>query len=116
MKQELFNMTKKHGPKAVVFLLLTVALALTFLLAVHCYAASSDGQAIQAATVYNAYDAGAEGTSGVPDTGILGDVDNLPQTGGISLSTLIGLLGLAMIAAGGTVFTILRKKSHGKNS
>jgi LPXTG-motif cell wall-anchored protein len=67
-------------------------------------------------TFNNVYDAGVEGTFDVPDTGVLGDEDKLPQTGGISPSTLIGLLGLAFIAAGGTIFTIFKKKNPGKNS
>lgn len=43
------------------------------------------------------------------------DSDVLPQTGGISPATMIGLLGLALIASGGTILTILKKKGHGKN-
>jgi LPXTG-motif cell wall-anchored protein len=115
MKQKLFDITKKHGPKAAVILLLAV-LVLTFLPVDPGYAAANDGQAIEIVKVNNGFDAAVKGTSDFSDTGILGDADKLPQAGSISPSTLIGLLGLAMIAAGGTVFTILRKKNHGKNS
>lgn len=34
----------------------------------------------------------------------------LPQTGGLSESALLGILGLALIAVGGTLFVILRKR------
>lgn len=51
-----------------------------------------------------------------PETGVAGDSDKLPQTDGISPSTFIGLLGLALMAAGGTIFTILRNKRHQRNS
>ncbi len=47
--------------------------------------------------------------------GVAGETDKLPQTGGISPSTLLGILGLALVASGGTAFTILKKKSHGKD-
>jgi LPXTG-motif cell wall-anchored protein len=46
---------------------------------------------------------------------VAGDVDVLPQTGGISPATLLGIFGLILIAIGGTVFTILRKKENGKS-
>lgn len=50
------------------------------------------------------------------DTAVAGEIEKLPQTGGISTSTLLALLGLTLIAAGGSAFIIIRKKNHGKNS
>jgi LPXTG-motif cell wall-anchored protein len=49
------------------------------------------------------------------DTSVAGDTEKLPQTGGISSSTLIGLFGLALIISGGTAVTILKKRGTGKS-
>lgn len=63
--------------------------------------------------------AGVLGTSDVespspsPSSGVAGDADVLPQTDGITTSTLLGIFGLAIIAIGGTAFTIVRKKYQG---
>jgi LPXTG-motif cell wall-anchored protein len=76
------------------------------------------------AVVANVNDAQVQGTADVEEdqgtdeeTGqqVAGDVEILPQTGGIASSTLLGIFGLALIAVGGTAFTILRKKSDGKS-
>lgn len=48
--------------------------------------------------------------AGEVDKGVAGDSDVLPQTDGISNSTLLGVFGLALIAIGGTTFVIYRKK------
>lgn len=45
-----------------------------------------------------------------PEATVAGDVDVLPQTGGISTATLIGIFGLALIAVGATGFVVYRKK------
>lgn len=51
-------------------------------------------------------------TSPSPSSGVLAENDKevLPQTDGISISTIIGVFGLAIIAVGGTAFVIFRKK------
>lgn len=63
--------------------------------------------------------AGVQGTFDVspspspsPSSAVLAekDTDLLPTTGGISYSTLLGIFGFAIIAIGGTAFTIFRKK------
>lgn len=57
--------------------------------------------------------AGVQGTSDVsPSSEVKGEKDTavLPTTGGISASTLLGIIGLAIIIVGGTAFTIFRKK------
>lgn len=50
--------------------------------------------------------------SGDDGTGVAGDSDVLPQTGGISPSTLLGIFGLALISIGSTALTILKKKAN----
>lgn len=45
-----------------------------------------------------------------PEATAAGDSDVLPQTGGISTSTLVGIAGLALVAVGATGFVIFRKK------
>jgi LPXTG-motif cell wall-anchored protein len=57
--------------------------------------------------------AGVQGTSDIspePSAEVKGESDILPQTGGISSSTLLGIFGLALISIGGTAFVIFRKK------
>ncbi len=68
------------------------------------------------ATVMNVFTQPGEvaGASDKPDVGVAGDSDSLPQTGGISFATLLGFLGLALIAAGGTTILIFRKRNDGK--
>jgi LPXTG-motif cell wall-anchored protein len=88
-------------------------------------ATGSIGATGAAATIDNVYTvqevAGASdepsdaGTASDNGGAVAGDVDVLPQTGGISSSTLLGIFGLALIAIGGTAFTILRKKADGKS-
>lgn len=104
MKQVFTCSIRKRGTKTVVFLLAAV-LTITFLLP----AASP-----LAMTVNRLYEDGTEGLAGAEEAGILGDTDQLPRTDGISVSTLLGLVGLAFITTGGTVFTILKKKSNDK--
>lgn len=81
------------------------------------------------ATIDNVYTAPEQGVAGdvtkepPSDDGsasedgqqVAGDVDTLPQTGGISPSTLLGIFGLALITIGGAAFTILRRKNDGKS-
>jgi LPXTG-motif cell wall-anchored protein len=85
-------------------------------------ASGSIGANGAAATIDNIFTlqevAGASDDGSANDAGqqVAGDVDTaLPQTGGISSSTLLGILGLALLAIGGTAFTIIRKKNDGKN-
>ena len=118
MAQNLRNTLKKRRLKTVVFLL--ALLVLTFLPAEQIGYAAFDGSTLSTrthitGTVNNVNEAGVESMVEVLDTGIAGDSEKLPQTGGISPSTLIGLLGLAFITTGGKVITILKKKNHGKN-
>lgn len=47
------------------------------------------------------------------DGDVLAENEKLPQTGGISASTLIGLMGLALIALGGTTIVIFKKRNDG---
>jgi LPXTG-motif cell wall-anchored protein len=68
-----------------------------------------------AATITNTI-GGVAGTSDEPEKGVAGDSDILPQTGGIAASTLLGIFGLALIAIGGTAFTIFKKKNTGRNN
>ncbi|NLL38340.1 MAG: VWA domain-containing protein [Clostridiales bacterium] len=62
-----------------------------------------------------------------PETGILGDVDKpddetgvageyekLPQTGGISVSTILGLIGIALMAVGAVFYSFRKRHSTGK--
>lgn len=72
------------------------------------------------AAVANVFTAtGVEGTksednSNDSGTGVMGDVTKetvLPKTGGISSSMLLGIFGLALIAIGGTTFTIFKKRN-----
>lgn len=102
MKQKFTCSVRKRGFKAFVFLLAAV-LTIAFLLP----AASP-----MATAANGVYEDGAEGFPGAPEAGILGDKDQLPQANGISVSTLLGLVGLAFITTGGTVFTILKKKQR----
>lgn len=69
------------------------------------------------ATLNNVLTSGVAGETddGSDEQGVLGDSDVLPQTGGISSATLLGIFGLVLIAAGGTAFTVLRKKSDSKS-
>lgn len=48
-----------------------------------------------------------------PEASVAGDVEKLPQTGGASTSTILGLAGLALIAIGGTVFVVTRRRNNG---
>ncbi len=54
--------------------------------------------------------------SGTPeeDAGVAGDSDKLPQTGGISAATLMGLFGVMMTGGGGTAYIKLKRKSLAK--
>ena len=47
------------------------------------------------------------------DKGVAGEAEKLPQTGGISTSTTIGFIGLALLATGGAIFIVFGKnKKH----
>jgi uncharacterized repeat protein (TIGR01451 family)/LPXTG-motif cell wall-anchored protein len=45
------------------------------------------------------------------DAAVAGDSDKLPQTGGVSASTILGLLGLVLAATGVVTLTFRRKRS-----
>ncbi len=60
-------------------------------------------------------DGSDEGSASNNGQQVAGDVSVLPQTGGISPSTLLGIFGLALIVIGSTVCMFLRKKrNHGE--
>lgn len=52
------------------------------------------------------------GVAGDSDGEVAGDTDTLPQTGGISFSTLLGIMGLTLAASGGIVVFIFRKHRY----
>lgn len=47
-----------------------------------------------------------------PSPAVAGETEKLPQTGGISASTMIGIIGLALVAAGGVVFVIANRSKR----
>ncbi len=66
-------------------------------------------------SVVNAYN--GTGVAGDNDIGdVAGDTDSLPQTGGISLSTLLGIMGLTLAASGGIVVFVFRKHRYSKSN
>lgn len=106
MRTVQLNAKKLNVLKLSVFLLLAV-LVVSFLASnLESYAYSDGSYNVDTVSAKNVYD----------KVGVLGNVNVLPQTGNITPATLISLLGLASIATGGTVFTILKKKYHGTNN
>lgn len=110
MRQKIFSCLRQYGLKAVVILLLA-ALIITYQPSGAASAAPP-----MAAAVNNTHEAGVKGASDAQNGSVLKGEAQLPEGGGISPSTLLGLVGLAFITTGGTVFTILKKKSHDKNN
>jgi hypothetical protein len=113
MKQRVIHIGIKQGAKAAVIVLLAL-LALAFPLMGKCSAAALDQRAgaseVKTQQVIRSQLGTVAGTTAAYDTMML------PLAGGISPTTLIGLLGLACITTGGTVFTILIKKNHTKDN
>lgn len=69
-------------------------------------------------TVVNEYT--AQGVAGASDaesgSDVAGDSDTLPQTGGISASTIVGLVGLVLVAVGGTLLIVFSKQFKHRKS
>ena len=48
------------------------------------------------------------------ETGVAGEYEKLPQTGGISVSTILGLIGIALMAVGAVFYSFRKRHSTGK--
>lgn len=61
-------------------------------------------------------DSGILGEQEKDDPGVAGESDKLPQTGGVSASTILGIFGVLMVTGGGTAFLGLRRRRLAKDN